>query len=36
MARRDLRMIAQRFTMDDAGAGPAAVDQGYYQQAGRR
>jgi hypothetical protein len=36
MARRDLRMIAQRFTMDGPDAGPAAVDQAYYQQSGRR
>ncbi|NMO93035.1 hypothetical protein [Actinomycetospora sp. TBRC 11914] len=36
MARRDLRMIAQRFTMEGPDAGPSAVDQGYYQQAGRR
>jgi len=36
MARRDLRMIAQRFSMDGPDAGPAAVDQAYYQQSGRR
>ena len=36
MARRDLRMIAQRFTMDGPDAGPAPVDQGYYPTAGRR
>jgi hypothetical protein len=36
MARRDLRMIAQRFTMEGPDSSPAAVDQGYYQQAGRR
>ena len=35
MARRDLKMIAQRFTMDGPDSGPAA-DPGYYQQAGRR
>ena len=29
-------MIAQRFTMEGPDAGPSAVDQGYYQQAGRR
>lgn len=39
MARRDLRLIAQRFYIDDPSSGPAvpAQDQGYYQQpAGRR
>jgi hypothetical protein len=38
MARRDLRLIAQRFFMDDPSAGPALTsvqEQGYYQ-GGRR
>jgi hypothetical protein len=38
MARRDLKIIGQRFYLDDPNA-PAAVpqqDQGYYQQVGRR
>lgn len=35
MARRDLKMITQRFAMDDPTAAPA--DPGYFpQQAGRR
>ena len=38
MARRDLRMIGQRFYLDDPSSQPAvpAQDQGYYQQVGRR
>lgn len=38
MARRDLKVIGQRFYLDDPTAAPAvpAQDQGYYQQVGRR
>ena len=38
MARRDLRMIGQRFYLDDPSSQAAvpAQDQGYYQQVGRR
>ncbi len=35
MARRDLRMIAQRFTMDVPDVSHAWSTR-YYQQAGRR
>lgn len=38
MARRDLRMIGQRFYLDDPQSAPQVPpqDQGYYQQIGRR
>jgi hypothetical protein len=39
MARRDLRLVAQRFSIDDPGATPALTsvhDQDYYQSGGRR
>jgi hypothetical protein len=38
MARRDLRMIGQRFYLDDPSSQAAvpAQDAGYYQQVGRR
>ena len=38
MARRDLRMIGQRFYLDDPSSQAAvpAQDPGYYQQVGRR
>jgi len=38
MARRDLRMIGQRFYLDDPQSAPAvpAQDQGYYPAVGRR
>ena len=38
MARRDPRMIGQRFYLDDPSSQPAvpAQDAGYYQQVGRR
>ncbi|MEJ2887421.1 hypothetical protein [Actinomycetospora aeridis] len=38
MARRDLKVIGQRFYLDDPSSAPAvpAQDQGYYQQVGRR
>ena len=37
MARRDLKVIAQRFYLDDPSAAAVPTqEQGYYQQAGRR
>ncbi|GAA4858992.1 hypothetical protein [Actinomycetospora straminea] len=38
MARRDLKIIGQRFYLDDPSQAPAVPqqDQGYYQQVGRR
>ena len=38
MARRDLKVIGQRFYLDDPSSQAAvpAQDQGYYQQVGRR
>ena len=38
MARRDLRMIGQRFYLDDPSSQPAVPtqDPAYYQQVGRR
>ncbi|MDD7964661.1 hypothetical protein [Actinomycetospora lemnae] len=38
MARRDLKIIGQRFYLDDPSSAAAVPqqDQGYYQQVGRR